>query len=137
MVFDDDTDPHHDGGLTNGRCEATPADDAAVPVDLPSHTDTIKFADKIEPFNPTSNRVETQLKFRRYVHTIALRSQKTRAIRGCGRAGFALSTFEGGDMKEMRAHLATVLLISTREAASDLLKSIDGQQDGRALFLVP
>ena len=97
----------------------------------------MKLANNIDPFDPTGGRTEMQLKFRRYVHTIALRSQKTRAIRGCGRAGFALSTFEGGDMKEMRAHLATVLLISTREAASDLLKSIDGQQDGRALFLVP
>ena len=49
--------------------------------DVPSHVDTMKFADKIDPFDPASERVETQLKFRCLVHTIALRSPATADVR--------------------------------------------------------
>ena len=64
------------------------------PNGVPSHTDTIKFAGEIDPFDPTGDRAETQLKFRRYVYTIALRSPTTVDIQGYGPAGFALSTLE-------------------------------------------
>ena len=55
-------------------------------------------------------------------------------IRGYGRAGFALSTFEGIEKKELRQHIATIILISTRGCASDLLMSAEDQRDGRTLF---
>ena len=76
--------------------------DQPLPIDVPSHADTIKFPDKIDPFDPTSGRIETQLKWRRFVHTAALRSPATEDIRGYGRAGFAPSTFEGTEKKELR-----------------------------------
>ena len=61
-----------------------PPDDAPMPIGVPSHCDIIKFADKIDPFDPTGDRTEMQLKFRRYVHTIALRSPETAGVRGYG-----------------------------------------------------
>ena len=78
------------------------SDDVTLPTDVLSHADTMKFADKIDPFDPTGNRTETQLKFRRYVHTMALRSSTTTDIRGYRRAGFALSTLESVVKKEPR-----------------------------------
>ena len=58
--------------------------DVPLPLDVPSHLDTMKFADKIDPFDPTSDRIETQPKWRRFVHTVALRSPATGNIRGYG-----------------------------------------------------
>ena len=53
---------------------------------------------------------------------------------------FDLCTLPGlssGDVKkELRSHLANVLLIRTRGAASDLLMSVDDQEDGRKMFMV-
>ena len=56
-------------------------DDVPLLTDVSSHTNTIKFADKIDPFDPTGGRTETQLKSRRYVHTIAFRSPTAADIR--------------------------------------------------------
>ena len=58
--------------------------DMPLPIDVPSHAGTMKFADKIDPFDPTGDHTKTQLKFWRYVHTTALRSPKTAGMRGCG-----------------------------------------------------
>ena len=96
LVFDDDTDttmadqPRTDViPLLPDDAPLPPADqqlttvvpprpdDAPLPIDVSSHADTMKFAEKIDPFDPTGDRTDTQLKFRRYVHTIALRSPKT------------------------------------------------------------
>ena len=44
--------------------------------------------------------------------------------------------FENAEKKELRQHLATFLLISTRRGASDLVMSTEDQQFGRALFLI-
>ena len=96
----------------------------------------MKFVGKTNPFDPTGDRTETQLKFRRYVHTITLRSPTTADIRGYGRAGFALSTLEGVEKKDLRQHIATALLISTRGAANGLLVSTEDQQDSRELCLI-
>ena len=111
--------------------------DEPLPPDVLLHANTMKFADKIDLFDPMSDRVETQLKFRRFVHTIALRSPTTADIREYRRTTFALSTFKGVEKKELRKHLATALRISTRGGAIDLLMSIEDQQDGHALFLIP
>ena len=109
--------------------------DAPLPPDVPSHADTMKFADKIDPFDPTSNRVDTQLMFRRYVQAVALRSPATKDIRGYGRVTFDLAALTGDEKKELRSHLATFLLHSTRGAASDLLMGVDDQEDGRTMLL--
>ena len=111
-------------------------DDVPLPTDVSSHANTMKLANNIDPFDPTGGRTEMQLKFRRYVHTIALRSPTTVDIRGRGQAGFALFTLESVEKKELRKHLATVLLISPRGAASDLLMSTQDQQGGRVIFLI-
>ena len=111
-------------------------EDMPLPINAPSHADTKKFAEKTGPFDPAGDRTETQLKLWRYVHTTALRSTKMAEVRGCGRAGFDLSTFKDIEMKELQEHLATILLISTRGGTSDLLMSAEDQQDGRALFLI-
>ena len=97
----------------------------------------MKFADKIDLFDPTSNRVDSQLLFRRYVQAVALRSPATKDIRRYGRVTFDLSTLAGDEKKELRSHLATVLLISTQGAASDLLMSVGEQEDVRNMFLIP
>ena len=82
-------------------------------IDVLSHIDTMKFTDKTSPFDTTSNCIEVQIKFRRYVHTAELRSPATEDIRGYGRAGFDLLTFEGDEKRERRQNLATILFIST------------------------
>ena len=46
--------------------------DQPLPIDVPSHTDTMKFALKRDPFDPRSGRIETQRKFWRFAHTVAL-----------------------------------------------------------------
>ena len=91
-----------DGETINTMADQPLPEDVPLPIDVPSHADTMKFADKIDPFNPTSGRTETQLKFRRFVHTIASRSSATMDIRGYGRAGFNLPTFESTEMKELQ-----------------------------------
>ena len=48
---------------------------------------------------------------------------------------FDLSTLGGVEKKELRSHLATVLLISTRGGASGLLMSVEDRKDGRTMFL--
>ena len=109
--------------------------DVPLPPDVPSHADTMKFADKIDSFDPTSDRAENQLQFRRYANAIVPRSPGTKAIREYGRRDFDLAALAGGEQTEMRKHLATILLVSTRGPAVDLLMGADDPEDGRALFL--
>ena len=57
--------------MFDGETINTMADDP-LPIDVPSHADTVKFVDKTGPFDPASDRVETQPKFRRFVYTATL-----------------------------------------------------------------
>ena len=102
-----------------------------LPIDLPSHADTMKFTEKIEPFDPTGERITMQLKWRRYVSSVALRSPAILDIRDYGHAAFALSALEGPKKAALRGHIATILLMSTRGSASDLLMSANDHRRGR------
>ena len=112
------------------------AQDAApdLPLDVPSHADTIKLADKIDPFDPTGNRLDDQLSFRRWVSAITLRAPVASDIKDYGQAKFALASSEGVEKKELRAHLAAILRASTRGVAADLLMGIEDERDGIAMF---
>ena len=57
--------------MFDGETINTMADDP-LPIDVPSHAGTVKFVDKTGPFDPASDRVETQPKFRRFVYTATL-----------------------------------------------------------------
>ena len=79
-MFDDDTDTAMTDQPLTDVIPPLP-DDAPLLAGVPSHADTMKFTDKIDPFDPTGGRTETQLKSRRYVHTIAFRSPTAADIR--------------------------------------------------------
>lgn len=77
-----------------------------------AHTETTKPTDKTEAFLSTfDDRVENQVKFRRYVAQIALRSPLLRKLREY--TDFDLSALAGAEMKLLREHLTIVLPIST------------------------
>ena len=92
-------------------------DNIPLPADVASHADTMKFADKIDPVDPTSDRIETQPRFRRFVHNAALRSPATVDIRECGRAGFTLSTFESAERRRSCDNISSPPFSSAHEEA--------------------
>ena len=50
-------------------------------LDVPSHAETMKFTDKIEPSESTGERAATQLLLRRYTTNIVFRSPVMASIR--------------------------------------------------------
>ena len=57
------------------------ANEMTETLDVPSHAETMKFTDKIEPSESTGERAATQLLLRRYTTNIVFRSPVMASIR--------------------------------------------------------
>ena len=57
-------------------------------------------------------------------------------IRGYGHVEFTLSALDGAEKEPLRRHVATILLISARGDANDLLMNSGDLRDGRMMLLL-